>query len=58
MFVLGITLIVAGLLLAYFGGTLLDWMDRREVEARQVAEQYAAAMAAGQSRHPSRLDAA
>lgn len=31
---------------------------RRRLEARQVAAQYALAMAASRQRHPSRLDAA
>jgi hypothetical protein len=50
MFILGIALIFAGILLAYYA--VED--DRRRREERQVAVQYEAAMAAGKTRHPSR----
>jgi hypothetical protein len=55
MLITGIIFIALGLALAYLAGA--DDRHRRDWQAQQVADQYAAAMAAGQSRHPSRRSA-
>ena len=60
MLILGLALIALSLFLAYRSGAdthdRAQW-TRKAAERQQVASQYADAMAAGQSRHPSRRSA-
>ena len=55
MLILGLLLIALGLFLAYMAGA--DDRHRADWQARQVADQYAAALGEAQTRHPSRRSA-